>query len=346
MRGALDIGVPEFCVERCTDGSLWRAALGEIGRHDFVHTFDFHEISAGNGEGDPVAFVVRDASGKVLALWPALRRPIGGSTRHDLTSVYGYGGPVFGRRVDASRVIQAIFEEMRNSGAVSLFSRMHPLFVGEIEDTELRGERLSDVVVIPVISSDDPPQGYRGSHRREITKNIANGVSVADELSPESISNFKTIYDSTMRSIGARDYYIFDDTYYRHLMNARDFSIELLTAKINGVAISSALFVQTGDIVQYYLSGTLNDYRKLAPSKILIAEAHRRAVGRGIRHLVLGGGVGSAQDALFEFKAGFSDLHLPFHVTRKILDPEAYNSLCGQRGIDPAVSAFFPAYRV
>lgn len=339
------IGMLNPSIEVCVDAATWRVALKDIGKHDFVHTYDFHRISADNGEGEPIAFIARDHNKKALALWPALLRRINGSEHHDLGSVYGYGGPVFAPKVQAGPLIKAIQQTMADSGAVSLFSRMHPLFIEQIQDYADRGRRLSDVVVIAVAPHDKPPLGYRGSHRREIVKGLAAGLEIVDGIDGEAIAQFKAIYNTTMQAIGAREYYSFSDAYYSGLIESQDFCVELLRARYEGECISAALFVRTGTIVQYYLSGTLPQFRQLAPSKALIAEAHRRAAARGVQSLVLGGGLGSAHDLLFRFKAGFSDRWLPFHVTRVILDEHAYDVLCAERGITQNDTPFFPAYR-
>jgi hypothetical protein len=68
----------------------------------------------------------------------------------------------------------------------------------------------------------------------------------------------------------------------------------------------------------------------------------------GDRHFHLGGGIGSADDALLHFKAGFSPVRHRFVTLRLILDDAEYQRRVGLTETsadadDP--SGFFPAYR-
>ena len=97
--------------------------------------------------------------------------------------------------------------------------------------------------------------------------------------------------------------------------------------------------------MQYYLSGTVSEYKKIAPSKSLIACAHELASDYGVKNIILGGGVGSSRDALFKFKEGFSKTTKPFFIIKKILNNEVYQQLCMMNKINPEATSFFPAYR-
>lgn len=323
----------------------WGATLSVLGEHDFTHTFDFHRISESYGEGKPLAFVTYDETGRPVAMWPVLKRKIEATDLFDFTSVYGYAGPLLAPGVSSRQAVEAIFDAMARYGAVSLFSRMHPLFSGRLDES-IRGSQLGEIVVIDVGTSRDVLSRYRGSHRREIVKAQANGVIVSAGAGSSAIADFHTIYHQTMSDLGAKEYYFFDRAYLNALEAASDFRTLILFATLDGRKIAASMFIESGSLMQYYLSGTVSEFRHLAPSKLIIAEAHRLAVERGLSRLILGGGVGSGRDPLFDFKKGFSQLLLPFHVTRRILNNELYSALCAARGIDPQIVQFFPAYRI
>jgi lipid II:glycine glycyltransferase (peptidoglycan interpeptide bridge formation enzyme) len=98
-------------------------------------------------------------------------------------------------------------------------------------------------------------------------------------------------------------------------------------------------------IVEYHLSGTAGNYRQLAPTKFMLEVAIQWAKARGNRVLHLGGGVGSRNDALFQFKAGFSGLRSWFETWRVICDDARYGKLTEDAGVSGAsVDGFFPAY--
>jgi lipid II:glycine glycyltransferase (peptidoglycan interpeptide bridge formation enzyme) len=148
-----------------------------------------------------------------------------------------------------------------------------------------------------------------------------------------------------MLDLNALSYYHFTDDYFHSLIKSDDFKIIAIFAELDGKKIAGSIFIITGGIMQYYLSGTVADYRKLAPSKAIIACAHKFAIDLGLSKLVLGGGVGSAKDSLFKFKTGFSDLSKPFYIFKKILNDVVYQDLCIVKKIDSKSISFFPAYR-
>lgn len=325
--------------------SEWDSVIDQIGDHDFVHTFDFHQASQENGEGLPLMFVARDSQKSPKAIWPVLRRDITGTGFFDFTSVYGYSGPLFSTDSDCKLALNSIFNSMSKYGAISLFSRMHPLFVNKIPDDSLKGQLLSDVVVIDTIKTDDVLKGYRGSHRREIVKLSALGASITPDFDLDHLDDFVDIYRQSMTDLQASEYYYFSDSYFESIKKSKDFKTILIFAKLDGKNIASSMFIITGKVMQYYLSGTVAEFRKIAPSKAIIAHAHKIAIDLGVEFLILGGGVGSARDALFKFKSGFSTLTKPFYITKKILNQPVYSRLCAEKSINDDRTSFFPAYR-
>lgn len=332
-------------VDRVTERAMWVEALSEMKGHDFAHTHDFHQLALAAGEGEPQVFVARDGDGRAAAFWPVLSRPIpGGAGRFDLTSVYGYAGPLVRSGADGEAALAAIQDEMRRRGAVALFSRMHPLFVDRLPDA-FRGCALGKVVVIDMADDPQVMQTYRGSHRREIVNAAKKGVVIVQETGEAAVTSFHAIYHEAMKALDADQCYFFSRDYLEAMRKAEDFRTLFFFASLDGTLIAASTFVVTGDVMQYYLSGSLSEFRRYAASKAIIAAAHRVAVDMGLSKIILGGGVGSRQDALFEFKRGFSPVTEPFHVMRCILDSDAYGRLCKERGVDPDQETFFPAYR-
>jgi hypothetical protein len=330
-------------VEKVVDATRWREILGCLPAYDFGHTYDFHRISQINGEGEPVAFSVIDSVTGPRGFWPLLRRPIVGTLDFDFTSVYGYAGPVFAANADPDETAALLISAIEKSGEVTLFSRMHPLCAGHLSKEHI-GLKISDIVVIEVGDDEDVGRLYRGGHRREIVKSLDAGIQLEICEDKKIVDEFHDIYAEAMSALRADQFYYFDKTYITSMIESKDFDSIFITARLNGAPVSSSMFIVTGTTMQYYLSGTASGYRKLSPAKAIIAEAHKLAVKRGLQYLVLGGGVGAARDPLFEFKAGFSKLTMPFHVTKRTLNARRYAELRGSAGA-PADTDFFPAYR-
>lgn len=327
------------------EGELWKSVLREFQSYDFGHTYDFHSISEGNGEGSPLLFCVRNHHGQPVMCWPTLRRNIDASEFSDLTSVYGYSGPLINDPHLAADAMSLLFERMRQDGIIALFSRLHPLI-----DTGLLAEiypieHIGNIVSIDVWEQNRTIESYRSNHRRDIRKAIQAGVTVTMRESDADLEEFIKIYHATMHSLNARNYYFFDRNYFDGLLGATDFRAKLIFAKYQDINIGGVILIITNDIMHYYLGGIDRDYMHFSPLKLMLERGHRLAIELGVRHFILGGGPGGFDGPLFKFKKGFSGAVYPFSVFRRIIDPDAYEKMCKIKGINPLDADYFPAYR-
>ena len=160
------------------------------------------------------------------------------------------------------------------------------------------------------------------------------------------IEAFLRLYYQTMRRVGADQSYYFPRDYFSDLRRALDGRLHLCVVEFGGQIISAGLFAETSDIVQYYLSGSDEEFLAYSPLKTMLDFVRRWAKGRGNRVLHLGGGLSS----LFAFKAGFSRARHPFYTWRAVTDEPAYRALierwelCSGMRAD-GIDGFFPAYR-
>lgn len=335
----------EFHVECCHDKGNWDIALDCFQRHDYVHTYDFHMLSSQLGEGDPVLFVVRNEADQVVMCWPGLRRAIPETDSYDLTSVYGYGGPLI--RLDrlTAGALDALFDAMLCNRIISLFSRMHPFFNEDIEELAPYLTKVSDVPIIDIDRQPETLPSYSRDHRSSIKRLMRRGAEVIIDWDLEYLDEFVELYHQTMRGIGARSYFLFEQNFFDELVKATDFKAILHFVKMDGINICGSLMLQTGDILHGYLAGVRPEYRHLAPSKMLYKSAHEWAIEHGLKAVILGPGRPQEGDSLLKFKQGFGRSTLPLYVFRRVLDPSAYEALCSLRGIVPSDTQHFPAYR-
>lgn len=69
----------------------WDALLDNVAGYDFYHTYDYHINCAHDDEEIAlISYTTKDT----LIAFPVLIRPIKNSSFFDVTSVYGYGGPL------------------------------------------------------------------------------------------------------------------------------------------------------------------------------------------------------------------------------------------------------------
>lgn len=342
-------------IEAIQDRKAWNSLLSQFEIFDYYHTFDYHQIAKEEGEE---AVLLKYADENCLIALPLLIRKIPNSSYFDATSVYGYSGPLV--KLKSGQLNLTLFKQALDSyfldrKIISVFSRLHP-FISHQEDC-LRNlgeiQVKGNIVNIDLtLSLEEQRIQYRKRYKTYINK-CRRLYTVRKGSSKAEIEAFIDLYLKTMTRVGAKPHYFFENCYFFSLMESKEFETELLMAIDNesGSIISGALFITTHGIVQYHLSGSLESYSNLHPIKLLIDEMRIRATRKGNKFFNLGGGLGTQEDTLFDFKSGFSHDFRVFKVWKYIVDQKAYDLLVSKmseddKGEDPEeYGSFFPSYR-
>lgn len=279
----------------------------------------------------------------------------------DGTSVYGYGGPVCSVRgpdpAFAMEFGNSLCATLREQGIISLFCRLHPLIDSEWLLTDVgQVVRQGTTVSIPLDTAstvDEFAEMMSTNHRRDVRRLRNAGVIVQEDVQLTTLAEFIAAYHQTMRRNQASQWYFFDVQYFESLRAALGDRLRLFVARsAEGEFMSAALALTCGDIVQYHLGGTPDQFRRDSAIKLIFAELAAWGARRGFRHLHLGGGLGASdEDGLFRFKRGFSSRTHAFRVFRLVVLQSVYDHLCELRrqtlGIarDHPAPAYFPVYR-
>ncbi len=279
--------------------------------------------------GRPGAFVVDDPHGRFLV--PLTIRPI--RDRIDAISPYGYPSPIWSPTASPeflNDAVAAFVEALRQDEIVSAFIRLHPILSTDLTPLTTFG------VVVPGAETvyldldktpDDLWSDTRENHRRSIRRAERSGFTARCDPTWERSSDFLLAYLETMARVDAADYYHFPDRYFVDLREVLGERLHLLVVEHDDRVAAAALFTECSGIVQYHLGGTRDAFLADAPMKLLFHFASVWFKERGARVLHLGGGVGSEQDSLFHFKAGFSSERARFHSWRLVTAPQAYDEL-------------------
>ena len=327
----------------------WQRVLSAFPHRDFFHAYAFHQLH--QSQGQPVMHVAYE-NGEPQFAFPFLKRPID-ANRFDLTSVYGYPGPLFRQPNEATDWWQRWQKFVKQIGAVAVFSRLHPLLhEALIDSTAANVEPLSHTIAIPCIDEEPRLQSYKKTTRYEIRKLSKAGGRVQFDCSSEALDIFQEIYYATMRGLDANDFYFFDREYLETIMKLPGVSGSIGVVYLDDKPISAGLFTVCGEISQYYLGGSDWEFRKWAPAKLLLHEAAAWSGQQGATCLHLGGGMGNDTDGLFRFKSTFSQNRLKFATARMIGDTDGYRELTQERASVLKVpvetvetSGYFPCYR-
>ncbi len=327
----------------------WQVCIEKIGNYDFYHTYDYHELSKSENE---TPILIQYEQGNYSIGLPFLLRPVQNTSYYDLTSVYGYAGPV-SKNVDDSfdntQFIEALTAFLAAQQIVSIFSRLNPLIPHQ--STILAGlgdiQNLSKVVCIPMtIPVTERIQNFSKTTKRYINKS-KKVCTITQGNSPKELEQFKALYYETMDRVVAKPMYYFSAAYFDKIVTSDDFTTEVLlvTHDETQEVICGIMVMKTNHIIQYHLSGTKSSHLYLTPLRLLIHEIVANATEGVYQYFNLGGGVGSAEDALFRFKSSFSKLYKEFAVWKVIVNEQAYIELSEKQGINTAETSFFPAYR-
>lgn len=328
------------------DKDHWSMALSEFPEWDYVHTYDFHAISQSQGEGEPILFVVKNDVGEIVMCWPALKREIAETDLCDLTSVYGYGGPLIIYDKWSLDYLDVLFDVMRQMGVVSVFSRMHPLFDCDVAGLKQYTTKVSDVPIIDTGVQRTTLATYRKGHRNDIKKLLKLGFHTEIDDDCRHLDEFIEIYYQSMKYLGARDYFFFSKDFFENLIVAMDFKLMLSFVRLGDEYVCATLNIITGKIMHAHLTGDLKEYRDLSPGKLDYALTHEWALNNGVKSIILGPGRSQENDTLLRFKQGFGRITQSLSIFKKIINEHAYKDICEKKNIDVDKTEFFPAYRL
>ncbi|TKB97612.1 GNAT family N-acetyltransferase [Pedobacter cryophilus] len=327
----------------------WKQFVEKSNQYDFYHTWYYHNMDK---TGDPILFVYTKDTNFIA--FPLIKRNIPNSNLFDLTSVYGYSGPISNlpfeniptQMKENFKTEFSVF--LKKYGSVSVFSRFNPLlnqlslmdkFDG-IYDNGL-------VVVIDLqVSIEEQRSNYNRKLWRHIKKLKNEGYYMKEVNTLKGIKDFTHIYIANMKRLGASEFYMFTEDYFQNLLNAEEFKAKLFMLYYEDEPVAGELIICTQKIMQSHLLAASDKYYRNSPAKLLTDEITILGRELGMHYFNLGGGLGFKEDSLFAFKSTYSKLFMDFKSWRYIADQYTYNLLLQESNIDPNSNVdFFPLYR-
>lgn len=333
------------------DNPEWECKVKSIPNYDiyylpcYVRAFQIH------GDGKPIlAFFDND---ELQGIYVFMLREIT-DYEYDIVSPYGYGGWLLNGNKSEENIVllKTNWEELAlRNDIIDSFTRFHPV-IGNANDNRQICE-VVDLGLTIALDLESPEiiwNNITSKNRNMIRKAQKNGIEIKHGKGMELLDKFKVIYNSTMEHDNADPYYFFEREFYESIDRDCNDNYEIFYAEYNGEIISIAIMLFANNQMHYHLSGSVFEYRNLAPSNLLLYEAALWGCSQGFKSFHLGGGVGSGRDALFKFKEGFNrNSGLQFSIGKHIFNKQKYDFLVRKRAsIDPNFdpeSKFFPLYR-
>jgi hypothetical protein len=272
------------------------------------------------------------SEGDDLWVYPYIVLPIPNSDYFDLSSPYGYAGPVASSESIFEAAEKAFMAEIASrKNVVTEFVRYHYKY-NERRFFEQKITNLLNRRVV-VLQTKDREQiwmeSFSGTNRNLVRKLQKEGytwrVSVFAE---QDVKAFQQAYQANMVHSGATDFYFFSDSFFLDLIQA--LGDKLLFAKVekDGIVYASALFFISGNLATYYLSARNLEFPKVPASNLLLSEMAFWCVDHKIEALNFGGGLSlDENDYLFKFKSNFSKENRDFHIGKRIHQQGVYGDL-------------------
>ena len=340
--------------------AAWLELLGRT-PHDVFHHPGYHQLPGLGHEGSPHLLSYTESDGSLL-LWPYLLRPIPDTGNHDVSSVYGYAGPVStGSPEFHERAWPALLDHWRRQGVVSVFTRFHPMlgnaqFIGSVESgkAELgRSAGGSTVSIDLTLPSAEQIRRYQKVLRQQIRKSRELGFVTTEDGDWENTGNFVRLYRETMTRRNSREEYLVDEAWVNTFRQRLGTHARLFVTKWRDTVAAALLAIEYSPYLHAHLTGIDSELATYSPLKVMLDDVREWGTQRpGLQSFHLGGGLGGREDSLFQFKRKFSPVTHTFETGRWILDAARYRELesahaesLRRQGYRIGNPEFFPIYR-
>jgi len=334
------------------DQAEWLKWIERSYQHDFYHSWCYHDL---HGDLGIPLFFVYEYNGDFVG-FPFIKRSIEGFDYCDLTSVYGYCGPVSNlpfSKLSHEFVVHfkyAFLSFLKSEQVVSVFSGLNP-FMDQTALLKVIGgltDNGKTVVIDLSVNLEVQRKGYKKRVHNKIQRLRDLGWTVKQSTRWEDLEVFAALYAANMDRCCARDNYKFDIDFLYAILNTDEFDARLvLVYNEKDFAVCGAIVVNTGEVLQAYLLGTREEYRYASPAKLLTEELTIMSRDLGLKYFNLGGGLGFREDSLFDWKCNFTSLTFDYTTWRYIANKPIYELIVNYYGVDPNDEMdYFPLYRV
>ena len=331
----------------------WDEMVCSFKQHDVYWLSGYVKAFMLHGDGEPLLIGYDDGATKGINV--VMKRDVSKDSRFngrlpaneyfDFATPYGYGGWLIEGN-EKEKLFSEYEEWCKENGIISEFVRFHPV-VGN----QVFSEKYYDVVALgqTVAMKLDSPDVIWGNisskNRNMIRKAEKSGIEIHMGSSEDLYKTFMEIYNGTMQRDNATDYYYFKPEFYNSVRCDLEDKAKIFYAVKDSQIIAASIIIYDNGYLNYHLSGSLAEFRNLAPSNLLLYKAALWGSENGCNTFHLGGGVGSGEDNLFKFKRAFyrGDDLCRFCIGKKIFIEDRYNELVNMRS--ETESSFFPKYR-
>jgi hypothetical protein len=341
----------------------WSEIIKSFSENDVYFLPEYCRPFYENGDGEPMLFYLEDECGRVANVF--FKRDLSADIRfrdlvspgkyYDLSSVYGYGGPLYETEdiLKLQQVFSSEFTAFCNKNSiVADFVRFHCVLGNHrLMEGNYDIENVRTTVYIDLSRGEEYIwEDFDCKCRNNIRKTEKFGITVESGRDTGFIEAFSKLYKQTMERDNASSYYYFNDKFFDTTMgDLKDNSI-IFTANYEGGAIASGLVIFSDKYAHIHFAASDSNFSYMRANNLLFYEIALWACRQGKKILHIGGGAVSDEDELFRFKKTFSKTNrLSFFIGRKVYDEAAYDELVKMRAANDSSfgmdTKYYPKYR-
>lgn len=342
----------------------WENTAKSFSMYDIYFSPNYFIPFMNNGDGSPTAFYYEGSYGRVfhsflkrdISEFPRFQKEIEKSTYFDISTVYGYGGPIYEcEEKNLEKLSKEFYERFQQycseENIISEFLRFHPMMGNEIFSKDhVAIENIRKTVCIDLSKGMDYVwKKFSSTARNRIRKAENSGLIVHNGITDTYITAFTDLYNKTMKKNHADSYYYFNDNFFKDSINYLKDNSNLFIATYNEKIVAATIIVYSDNYVHYHFSCSDPEHATLPSTDLIIYSIINWAIKKGMKSLHLGGGHEDSNDSLYRFKKKFTkDEALNFYIGKKIYDKKAYDWLVSKT-LDyndmTKNSNYFPCYR-
>lgn len=321
--------------------------------NDIYFTKEYSLVHEALEDGVTKIFELKTSNGHIkhIFICRKIKWKINSKEYYDITTPYGYGGPIILKSNNLDRLLEDYRKEFSNyckeNHIVSEFIRFHPIEKNyEFFQTLYNVKYLRNTLSTNLTKYDDPFQAEFSKSARKICKKLLKSeMNFKITENPSNLDDFVKIYYDTMDRNKAKDFYYFGDNYFNNLVLHLKKHILLIIIYKKNILIASGLYFKYNGYLHEHLSGTLKDHITESPAYLIRYAATEYGKKHNYNYIHYGGGTtNSKDDGLYKFKKRFSqNTEFKFYIGTRVWNKAIYEKLVNKSNNNN--EEFFPAYR-
>lgn len=340
----------------------WNEIVRSFDNYDIYYLSNYVEAFQLHGDGEPLLFYFEHNNMKAINV--VMKRDISKDNRFidtlpsntffDLATPYGFGGFLLEGNISEENI--NVLDEVYNAicqkeGIISEVVRFHPVLRNYESLNQMYDiSSLSKTITIEMDSIEQVQKNIAKSNKYKIRKSKKSGVEIYSDWNYNLMEEFITLYISTMKNNDATDYYFFNKDFYMNVLEELENHANIFYATYENRKIAMAIILRSNNQLHYHLSALDRDFGHLRPMNLLIYEAACWGLEQGYNTFHLGGGLGSREDSLYEFKRSFNqNSSTVFKLGKKVFLKDEYEQLLDIRknkfSQQELKKNYFPEYR-